>query len=80
MKILKLSKQNMEETKMSKTNIIQQIFKDHFGAFLKENGSRVRKNVIFEVNKMINCRNESKGYTKYKCQNVERDKESSLYL
>jgi len=66
MKILKLSKKYGDK-KMSKTNIIQQIFKDHFGAFLKENGSRVRKNVIFEVNKMINCRNESKGYTKYKC-------------
>ncbi len=52
---------------MSERNIIQKIFKDHFGAFLKENGSKVRKNVIFEVNKMINCRNENKGYTKYKC-------------
>lgn len=52
---------------MNKRNIIQQIFKDHFGDFLKENESKIRKNVVFEVNKMINCRNENKGYTQYKC-------------
>ncbi len=52
---------------MSKNNVLRQIFKDHWKAFLKENGSQVRRSVIFEVNKMINCGNEKKGYTQYKC-------------
>ena len=52
---------------MSKNNVLRQIFKDHWKSFLKENGSQVRRSVIFEVNKMINCGNEKKGYTQYKC-------------
>lgn len=52
---------------MSKNNVLRQIFKDHWKSFLKENGSQVRRSIIFEVNKMINCGNEKKGYTQYKC-------------
>lgn len=53
--------------KMKGRKIIQQIFKDHWKAFLKDNESNVRRNVIHEVNKMINCGNESAGYIQYKC-------------
>lgn len=59
---------------MSKSNVLRQIFKDHWKAFLKENGSQVRRSVIFEVNKMINCGNEKKGYTQYKCSKCEETK------
>jgi len=52
---------------MSKNNVLRQIFKDHWKSFLKENGSKVRRSVIFEVNKMINCGSEKKGYTQYRC-------------
>lgn len=52
---------------MTKSNVLKQIFKEHWKTFLKENGSKVRRSVIFEVNKMINCGNENKGYTQYKC-------------
>jgi len=52
---------------MGKSNVLRQIFKDHWKAFLKENGSQVRRSVMFEVNKMINCGNENRGYTQYKC-------------
>jgi len=47
---------------------IKRIFKDHWDEFVKIEGYRIRKNVIKEVEKMINCGSLNNGYIEYKCE------------
>lgn len=53
---------------LEKKNILRQIFKDHWKSFLMKHMGRIRHVVNREVNRMIGCGDEMKGYTKYCCE------------
>ncbi|RNB76433.1 IS91 family transposase, partial [Brevibacillus invocatus] len=56
------------------TNILKQIFIDHWNPFVKKYGERIRPSVLKEVQKFLNCGNPKNGFKLFVCEGCHHTK------